>query len=105
MTNEEAIELIRIAQAEIEWDYPMEYAIAFDKAIEALEAAGWVSVKDKLPEHGKRYLIYATSGDNKTSYITIAAFSGHFYLSGRRAYWKVTHWMPLPELPKEEGLQ
>ena len=37
MTNTEAIKLIRCAQAEIEWEQPMEYAAAFDKAIEALE--------------------------------------------------------------------
>ena len=37
MTNEEAIEIIKIAKAEVEWDYPMDYQIAFDKAIEALE--------------------------------------------------------------------
>ena len=37
MTNQEAIEIIKIAQAEVEWEYPMEYATAFDKAIEALK--------------------------------------------------------------------
>ena len=74
-----------------------------EKLIEnAPTVSGWVSVKDRLPEHGKRYLIYATSGDNKNGHITTAAFSGHFALSGRCAYWKVTHWMPLPELPEED---
>jgi hypothetical protein len=63
---------------------------------------GWISVKDRLPEHGKRYLIYATSGNNKIGHITMASFGGHFALSGIRAYWKVTHWMPLPEPPKED---
>ena len=37
MTNKEAIETIKIAIAEVEWNYPMDYAIAFEKAIEALE--------------------------------------------------------------------
>ena len=37
MTREEAIEIIKIARAEVEWEYPMDYAAAFDKAIEALE--------------------------------------------------------------------
>lgn len=62
----------------------------------------WISVKDRLPEHGKRYLIYATSEGGKNHRITTAAYGGHFALSGRCAYWKVTHWMPLPEPPKEE---
>lgn len=70
---------------------------------DAPTVGGWISVKDRLPEHGKRYLIYATSGDNKIGYITTVAFGGHFVLSGRRAYWKVTHWMPLPPGPEENN--
>ena len=37
MTAEEAIKTIEIAIAEVEWNYPMEYAIAFETAIEALD--------------------------------------------------------------------
>ena len=37
MTNQEAMENIRIAIAEVEWEYPMEYAVAFEMAIKALE--------------------------------------------------------------------
>lgn len=37
MTNEEAIKTIEIAIAEVEWNYPMDYAIAFENAISALE--------------------------------------------------------------------
>lgn len=37
MTPKEAIEIIKVARAEVEWNYPMEYAVAFDEAIEALE--------------------------------------------------------------------
>ena len=37
MTAQEAIETIKIAIAEIEWCYPLNYAIAFEKAIEALK--------------------------------------------------------------------
>lgn len=36
MTNKEAIETIKIAIAEVEWEYPMDYAAAFEMAIEAL---------------------------------------------------------------------
>ena len=59
----------------------------------------WISVNDRLPEHGKRYLIYAKSGKERK--ISITAFYGHFVLTGRMAYWCVTHWMPLPEPPQE----
>ena len=37
MDNQEAIEIIKSAQAQIEWDCPMDYATAFDMAISALE--------------------------------------------------------------------
>lgn len=37
MTNKEAIKAIKLARSQVEWDYPMDYAAAFDKAIEALE--------------------------------------------------------------------
>lgn len=37
MTPEEAITILKIAKTEVEWDYPLDYAIAIDTAIEALE--------------------------------------------------------------------
>lgn len=37
MTNQEAIDIIRRAIVQVEWDYPMEIAAALDKAVEALK--------------------------------------------------------------------
>lgn len=37
MTPEEAIKSIELAKAEVEWEYPMDYAVAFEMAKEALE--------------------------------------------------------------------
>ena len=37
MTNEEAIKTIEVAIADVEWNYPLDYSIAFETAIEALE--------------------------------------------------------------------
>ena len=37
MTPQEAIETLKIAIAEVEWNYPMNYAVAFENAIESLE--------------------------------------------------------------------
>ena len=37
MTPEEAIKTIELAKAEVEWNYPMDYAVAFEMAKEALE--------------------------------------------------------------------
>lgn len=37
MTAEEAIKTIQVAIAEVEWEYPLDYSVAFETAIEALE--------------------------------------------------------------------
>ena len=37
MTAEEVIKTIQIAIAEVEWNYPLDYSIAFKTAIKALE--------------------------------------------------------------------
>ena len=37
MTNEKAIEILKVAKAEIEWEYPLDYQIALDIAIKSIE--------------------------------------------------------------------
>ena len=37
MSIDEAIETTQLAIAQVEWDYPMDYAAAFDVALEALK--------------------------------------------------------------------
>lgn len=37
MTNQEAIETLKTAMAEVEWGYPIGYAAAFDLAVKALK--------------------------------------------------------------------
>lgn len=37
MTEKEAIQTIEAVKAEVEWDYPLNYAAAFEVAIKALE--------------------------------------------------------------------
>ena len=39
MKPQEAIRIMKIALAEVEWEYPMDYAVAFETAIEALTEA------------------------------------------------------------------
>lgn len=38
MTNEKAIEILEVAKAEIEWEYPLDYQMALDMAIASLKA-------------------------------------------------------------------
>lgn len=40
MTIQEAINICEIAIAEVEWNYPLEYAIAFETLIEAVKNGG-----------------------------------------------------------------
>lgn len=47
MTLEEAITILKIAKTEVEWNYPLDYAIAIDTAIEALEKQIPMSLVDK----------------------------------------------------------
>ena len=37
MTPQEAIKTIKVAISEVEWGYPMDYTVAFEEAIKALE--------------------------------------------------------------------
>ena len=148
MTNQEAIGIIKTAIAEVEWEYPMDYAAAFDKAMEALAkdnnfpGNGWISVNDKTPESGQHVLatceIHSLYGYKK-QYVCEAYYAKEHSVSEGKYpedidcydyseeddeyYLKegwyevihnwdeygsvvigdfVTHWMPLPEPPKEE---
>ncbi len=61
----------------------------------------WVNIKDRLPEEGQRVLCF-------NGYIYLKDYDSVFY-DGER-HWtgsrigqiaEVTHWMPLPQPPKE----
>lgn len=78
--------------------------------IEALKAAQpkWISVNERLPEaydDGSVDAVLVTDG----SFIHMAYFSGgkwHFCESGEmkeKMFYSVTHWMLLPEPPKEDA--
>lgn len=51
MTPEEAIKTIQVAIAEVEWEYPMNYSVAFETAIKALEK----QIPKKLKDDGWLY--------------------------------------------------
>ena len=51
MTAKEAIKTIQVAIAEVEWEYPLDYSIAFETAIEALEK----QIPKKLKDDGWLY--------------------------------------------------
>ena len=76
---------------------------ALAMAISALEKTKWISVNDRLPEEKVDCIVhYKHAYCNNDGYWAI----GFCYYDGEKfkldpAY-KVTHWMPMPEPPKEE---
>lgn len=69
----------------------------------------WISVKDRLPELNTDCLIYLSRA---TVYIQMVKFEDYHkdlgigWYSEEYGFWKfdypsITHWMPLPERPKE----
>lgn len=66
----------------------------------------WISVKDRLPDKNGDFLAYVPNEKDNTKervetlyYMDINNwFKGDYY--SRKVY-GVTHWMPLPEPPKE----
>jgi Protein of unknown function (DUF551). len=111
MTREEAIEAIKMAQAQVEWDYPMDYAAAFDMAIEALKPAGWISAKDRVPDMDvlkSDWVIGCVYGRVRSiryegAICMVGYDDGHWWIdSAPEVDVTVTHWMPLPAPPASE---
>lgn len=62
----------------------------------------WISVKDRLPAKAGKVIVAALEC-GQYYHVTVSQFTGHYFsMSGRRAYWKVTHWMLLPLPPEKE---
>lgn len=72
----------------------------------------WIPVEDRLPEEGKRCLLYTPCD----GIICVGFYGGNDNWEHRHKWKlvtamrstqtltkKVTHWMPLPKLPKEES--
>ena len=71
-------------------------------AIEALEKENgvtvqeWISVNDRLPEQGEEAICIAADGDMMIGKYTKWGWMFPCYFED------LTHWMPLPEMPKGE---
>jgi Protein of unknown function (DUF551) len=61
----------------------------------ALTTPKWISVKDRLPEDASDVLIAWSDG------VSEACFCDEEWCREGRMLRSVTHWMPLPEAPKE----
>ena len=48
MTRKEVIDTLKLAKAEVEWNYPMNYYLAIDQAIKYIQA--YETIENKLKE-------------------------------------------------------
>ena len=63
----------------------------------------WIQVSERLPEENDVYMVSAFDGHaRRTTFAQWQNRLKRWYLTGARSYWKVTHWMPMPEPPKEQ---
>ena len=63
----------------------------------------WLSVKDRLPEESGMYIVTANDGHaQRVSFVQWQKKNRRWNLTGARSYWRVTHWMPMPQPPKGE---
>lgn len=60
--------------------------------------AKWISVKERFPEDGRRVLTYGNPYYDGVAAIDVCTYDSKIY----QPFWEfVTHYMPLPEPPKE----
>jgi len=67
----------------------------------------WISVKDKLPEGGKVLVCFQEPFfGSMTSEVDVGFYDNKdscwWLWNGERKIFRVTHWMPIPELPESE---
>ena len=83
-----------------------------DKTIDANDiarfptAVGWISVKDRMPEI-RRAVLGRSPQYNNIWAVTVHDDGWYFWIPSHMKYepdWygPITHWMPIPEPPKEE---
>lgn len=71
--------------------------------------AEWISVKERLPEQNQRVLVCGVRGGVQICrYWENRDYGGglqYMFFTNKQRPITVTHWMPLPEPPKEGGLR
>lgn len=70
-----------------------------------VEVPKWIPVTERLPEYGEKCLVFFKLHSHNDYYIGVSycyVQKEGFWSDCGRDY-KVTHWMPLPQLPESEG--
>ena len=68
------------------------------------EFGKWISVKDALPKDAGTYIIVDCYGIVRSRHFCKGQgrFAGYWHANNSAKYGNPTHWMPMPEPPKEE---
>ena len=69
------------------------------EAAKGEQIVDWISVRDRLPEDQEEVLVCTLSKNGMRNIDKGYMAIDHFIHRGRA---QVTHWMPLPEMPKED---
>lgn len=97
-----AIEAVKRDFPDTEWVIDDAACTGLSRAVREVSAlpSPWVSVNDRLPNHGEYVLVYADS-------IELGAFDSHensfyhFWDGTKDDIYGVTHWMELPAPPSD----
>lgn len=77
-----------------------DYCLGWNDAVDAMPR--WISVEERLPEDYEDVVIIMRNGASSWYRVAYREYGGWSFGGGRRVTDEVTHWMPLPEPPKEE---
>jgi len=79
--------------------------ILLAEAIATLSKDKWININDKLPEEGDWYFVvtHNETGKRIAQMLFLDSKADNFWLSIAGDWGNnITHWQPLPELPKEQ---
>lgn len=90
--------------------------VASEPTVDVEPTQKWISVKDRLPEVDTNVVVYAEGKNDPIYRIVITSMSDKNIFDPRikrEPYWRepwqffdtmyeITHWMPMPEPPKED---
>jgi len=64
----------------------------------------WIPVTERLPEKPGNYLVYANYAKGNLPFVDVDYYSGKNFATVYTCcgYYRVSHWLPLPQPPKEE---
>ena len=97
MKIDEAIKFAEHAQTMTDIPEVKEFYAMAEKALRTQNQVNWISVKDRLPEEKVKVLVALGSNIRGKRVCIDQMVSGNW----RGLGCLVTHWMPLPEPPKE----